>query len=101
MFVVMVHIHVKPDKVEAFRIATIENASNSINEPGVARFDFYQQVDDPTRFTLIEMYRSEESPQKHRETAHYTRWNTTVSEMMEEPRKKVTYNILYPSVIEN
>jgi quinol monooxygenase YgiN len=66
----------------------------------VARFDFYQQADDPTRFTLIEMYRSDEAPSKHRDTPHYARWRDAVADMLAEPRTKVTYNILYPPVIE-
>jgi len=100
MFVVIVHAHVKPESVEAFKDATKDNASNSIQESGIARFDVYQQTDDPSRFTLIEVYRSEDSPNKHRETAHYARWSATVSDMMVEPRTKTTYNILYPPVSE-
>jgi quinol monooxygenase YgiN len=101
MFVVIVHAHVKPESIEAFKIATLDNARNSIQEPGVARFDFYQQADDPTRFSLIEIYRSEDAPIKHRETAHYTRWSAAVTNMMVEPRTKVTYNILYPPISES
>ena len=98
MFVVIVHAHVKPESVEAFKAVTHENASNSIQEAGIARFDVYQQTDDSTRFTLIEVYRSEDAPSKHRETVHYARWSAIVSDMMAEPRTKTTYNILYPPV---
>jgi len=100
MFVVIVLAHVKSDRIEDFKIATIDNASNSMKEPGIARFDFYQQSDDPTRFTLIEIYRSEDAPNKHRETVHYARWSATVTDMMAEPRTKVIHNILYPPVSE-
>jgi (4S)-4-hydroxy-5-phosphonooxypentane-2,3-dione isomerase len=96
MFVVIVNVRVKPENIEAFKIATHDNASNSIHEPGIARFDVYQQVDDPTVFSLIEVYRSEAAPAKHRETAHYARWSSTVTDMMAEPRNKTTYNVLYP-----
>jgi autoinducer 2-degrading protein len=100
MFVVLVNVHIKAECVEEFKIATLNNASNSIHEQGVARFDIYQQVDDPTRFSLIEIYRSEDAPIKHRETAHYARWSAIVSDMMAEPRTKVTYKILYPPISE-
>ena len=100
MHVVIVYVHVKKDSIDAFISATLENARNSIKEPGVARFDIYQQSDDPTRFTLIEVYRSEDSPNKHRETPHYLRWSSAASEMMEESRTKVLYNILYPPIAE-
>jgi quinol monooxygenase YgiN len=96
MFTVIVHAHVKPESINAFKAITLDNARNSIQEPGIARFDFYQQADDPTRFTLIEIYRSEDAPIKHRETAHYIRWRDTVADMLVEPRIKVTYDILFP-----
>jgi (4S)-4-hydroxy-5-phosphonooxypentane-2,3-dione isomerase len=98
MHVVIVSIHVKQESIDAFITATLDNASNSVKEPGVARFDFYQQTDDPTHFTLIEVYRSEHAPLRHRETSHYLRWNNAVSEMIAESRSKVIYQILYPPI---
>lgn len=100
MLVAIVTVHVKQKFIEQFKAATLDNASNSIKEPGVARFDVYQQSDDPTRFTLVEIYRSEEAPNKHRQTTHYARWRDTVSEMMAEPRTRLTYTIIYPPVTE-
>jgi (4S)-4-hydroxy-5-phosphonooxypentane-2,3-dione isomerase len=100
MLVAIVQAHVKPEFIEAFKIATLDNASNSIKEPGVARFDVYQQTDDATRFSLVEIYRSEDDPAKHRETSHYARWRDTVAEMMVEPRTRITYTIVYPPAFE-
>ncbi|MBU1880116.1 MAG: antibiotic biosynthesis monooxygenase, partial [Chloroflexi bacterium] len=74
MFIVHVHIHVKPELVEAFKAATLANARASIQEPGVARFDVIQQLDDPTRFILVEVYRTREDAAKHKDTAHYPVW---------------------------
>src|SRR5580693_5079070 len=88
MLIVHVHVRVKAESVEAFRAATIENARNSIQEPGIARFDFLQQSDDPSRFLLIEIYRSAEAPARHRETAHYIAWRDAVADMMAEPRSR-------------
>ena len=73
MFIVHVFVHVKPDQVEAFKAATVENAWNSVQEPGIARFDVIQQVDDPTHFVLVEVYRTPDDPARHKETAHYKR----------------------------
>lgn len=95
MLVVTVHVHVKPECVDAFRDATIDNASYSVQEPGVARFDVIQQADDPTRFILIEAYRSEAAPAAHKATAHYVRWRDTVEPMMAEPRHAVRYNSVF------
>lgn len=96
MLVVHVFVHVKPETVEAFKAATLENARNSVQEPGIARFDVVQQVDDPTRFVLVEVYRTADDPGRHKETAHYKRWRETVADMMAEPRYSVKYTNVFP-----
>ncbi len=96
MHIVLVHIHVKPEYREAFIQATLENARNSIQEPGIARFDFLQQKEEPDRFTLVEVYYAESDQEKHRQTAHYQKWRDAVAEMMAEPRQGVRYTNLFP-----
>lgn len=96
MFIVHVFVHVKKNEVEAFKKATIENAQNSINEPGIARFDFVQQQDDSTRFVLVEVYRTAEDPAMHKETAHYQKWRDTVADMMAEPRSAIKFFNVHP-----
>jgi len=96
MYIVHVHVHVKPDFVNEFREPTIENARNSIREPGVARFDVIQKIDDPTRFILIEVYRTMGDPGRHKETVHYARWRDTVAEMMSEPRQALKFDGVFP-----
>jgi quinol monooxygenase YgiN len=97
MLIVHVFVHVKPDCVEAFKAASLENARHSVQEPGIARFDVIQQVDDPTRFVLVEIYRTAAAPTQHKETAHYTAWRDTVADLMAEPRSSVKYANLFPS----
>ncbi len=96
MHIMHVFIHVKADKLEEFRKATEANASASIQEQGVARFDFLQQADDPTRFLLVEVYRTPEDAGKHKETAHYNRWREIVEPLLAEPRSRITYHNLVP-----
>src|SRR5690349_18083411 len=96
MLTVHVHIRVKPDRVEAFKAACVENSRNSLQEPGVARFDVLQQQDDPTRFLLVEVYRSAEAPAAHKRTAHYQAWAEAVTDMMAEPRSSVKFDKVYP-----
>lgn len=96
MLIVQVMVHVKTDQVDAFKKATTENARNSVNEPGIARFDVIQQVDDPTRFVLIEVYRTEDAPARHKESAHYRRWRDMVEPMMAEPRNGIKYENVFP-----
>jgi len=96
LFIVHVQVQVKPDAVEAFRAATLENARHSINEPGVARFDVVQSVEDPTRFVLLEVYRSPEAQPAHRATAHYARWRDAVADLMAAPRSPARYVNVFP-----
>jgi (4S)-4-hydroxy-5-phosphonooxypentane-2,3-dione isomerase len=96
MLIVHVFVQVKPESVEAFAAATLENARNSVREPGVVRFDVMQQEDDPTRFTLIEVYRTAEDPARHKATAHYAAWRDAVESMMAEPRRGLKYRARFP-----
>ena len=91
MLIVHVHVHVKPDQIEAFKTATIANATASVREPGIARFDVIQQADDLSRFILVEVYRTTEATVAHKETSHYATWRDTVAPMMAEPRVGVKY----------
>lgn len=96
MYIVHVFVHVKPDQIEAFKGATIENARNSLLEPGVGRFDVIQQTDDRTRFVLGEVYRTPMDADRHKETAHYMLWRDAVAGMMAEPRTSVKYLNVFP-----
>jgi autoinducer 2-degrading protein len=96
LHVVHVHVQVRPDAVEAFRQASVVNASQSLNEPGVARFDLIQQQDDPTRFVLVEAYRTPEAIAAHKDTAHYAVWRDAVALLMAEPRHSTKYLNLFP-----
>lgn len=100
MIIVHVFVHVTPDTVDAFTTATLENARNSVNEPGVVRFDVIQQDDDPTQFLLIEIYRTPADAALHKETAHYATWRDTVAAMMAEPRRSLKYHALFPASAE-
>jgi (4S)-4-hydroxy-5-phosphonooxypentane-2,3-dione isomerase len=97
MLVVHVDVHVKPECIEAFRAASLENARHSVREPGIARFDVVQRQDDPTRFVLVEAYRSAEAPAAHKETAHYAKWRDAAAAMMAEPRSSVKYVSVFPA----
>jgi len=96
MQIVHVHVRVKPDSIEQFKEATVENAGKSIEEPGIARFDVVQDIIDPARFVLIEVYRHPEAPAAHKETAHYNKWRDTVAALMAEPRTSIRYTNVFP-----
>ena len=92
----VVHVHVRPECVNGFTVASVANARESVQEPGMARFDVIQNNDDPTRFVLVEVYRTAEDPARHKETAQYMTWRDTVADMMAEPRSAVKFENIFP-----
>jgi autoinducer 2-degrading protein len=99
MIVTCVHVHVKPESIHDFIIASEANHLESVKEKGNLRFDFVQQDDDPCRFMIYEAYESEEDAATHKSAPHYLKWRNEVQDMMAEPRKGVKYNILQPAEI--
>jgi quinol monooxygenase YgiN len=97
VLVVHVFVHVKPESVERFAAATLENARASVREPGVVRFDVLRQEDDPARFVFVEIYRTADDPARHKATAHYAAWRDAVEPMLAEPRRSVKYQALFPA----
>jgi autoinducer 2-degrading protein len=96
MFIVLVYVHVKPESIRIFKEVTLENARNSVQELGIARFDIIQQRDNPEHFVLVEVYRSETDSAEHKKTAHYKKWRETVAPMMAEDRSSVKYSNVFP-----
>ena len=96
MLIVHVFIEVKPEFRDEFIDETKANAKASIKEPGIARFDFLQDIGKPNAFLLVEVYRTEADPAKHKETKHYQKWNEAVKDMMAVPRSKKIYKNILP-----
>jgi quinol monooxygenase YgiN len=96
MYIVHVHIQVKQGTEDAFIAASVENARNSVQEAGVARFDVIRDTADRSKFVLVEVYRDTAAAASHKETAHYAKWRDTVADMMAAPRNGVKYENLFP-----
>jgi autoinducer 2-degrading protein len=97
MFIIQVQVHVNPEQVDSFINATKENAmSSTSNEPGIIRFDVMQLEEDPSRFELLEVYRTREDSLKHKETPHYKRWREIAEPLMAEPRTRAVYRNIFP-----
>src|SRR5262249_21281808 len=97
MLVVHVHVRVRPDDVEKFLDATITNASASLQEPGVLRFDVLADEADPTHVVLVEVYRDAAAAAAHKETSHYAVWRDTVAGMMAQPRESTKFRAVFPA----
>lgn len=95
MFIYLVEIEVKPENLEEFKAATLENAQKTTQEPNNVRFDVLQRGDDPCKFMLYEVYVDESGLEEHRLTEHYRRWKDAVASWMAAPRKATKYGELF------
>ena len=97
MQVTIVHVWVKPERVDDFIRASARNHEGSVGEPGNRRFDVLQDAADPAKFVLYEAYESEEDAARHKRTPHYLAWRDAVADMMAKPRQGVPHRALYPT----
>ena len=97
MFIIHVQCIVNPDQIDAFKATTIDNAQNTLREPGALRFDVIQEQDDPTRFMLVEIYRTQDDHARHKQTPHYEKWAAAAPDMLAEPRTRIFYNNICPN----
>lgn len=74
MIIFQVHHYIKPEHIDAYLAATLENARLTVQEPGVFRFDVLQDQEDPAHFSLFEVYRDETARAEHLETEHFKAW---------------------------
>lgn len=95
MHTVLVYVHVHSENIEQFIDETKKNAQQSRDEPGVIRFDVFQEKTDQTKFLLIEIYQTPEDQALHKETSHYIEWRDNVAQMMAEPRTGVPHIQLF------
>ena len=95
MYVVSVTVHVKPEQVEPFIQATLDNARHTRHEPGNVRFDVLRAEEEPARFLLYEAYQTKDDFVKHQQTEHYLRWKQTVADWMAQPRQGVKHQSLF------
>lgn len=95
MYVVAVTVLVKPEFMERFVDATLDNAQNTRSEPGNVRFDVLRAEEDPNRFMLYEAYHSKDDFAKHQQTEHYLRWKAKVADWMAQPRQGVKHQSIF------
>ena len=96
MFVVHINIKIKPEYIEEFKQLCVENAKNSVKEPGIKRFDVLQNFDDPTLFVLVEAYLDESGVAHHKQTTHYNKWRSEAERMIVGERTRTRYTPIWP-----
>ncbi|HEX5108937.1 MAG TPA: putative quinol monooxygenase [Vicinamibacterales bacterium] len=76
MYIVLVQVTVRPDLLDEFERALLHNARESVaRDPGCIRFDVSQQIDDPLRWIMHEVYTDAAAHAAHRQSPHFLAYN--------------------------
>ena len=80
MHIVLVLVTIRPEMTGDFERALLHNARESVaRDPGCLRFDVSQQLDDPAKWILYEVYDSPEAHAAHRQSAHFLAYDAIAS----------------------
>ncbi|MEW5827894.1 MAG: putative quinol monooxygenase [Chloroflexota bacterium] len=96
MFIFQVHHYIKPEMIEAYKAATLENARKTVLEPGILRFDVFQDAEDPTHFSLFEVYRDDAAREAHLQTGHFNTWKEVYLAAKDRTGNGNTFTALFP-----
>jgi autoinducer 2-degrading protein len=84
MQALIVEFRIKPDHVDAFAAAIIDNARASRDtEPGCRQFDVCTDPAQPGLFFLYELYDDEAAVQAHLASAHFLKMNAATADWVE------------------
>jgi quinol monooxygenase YgiN len=96
MYIFQVHHFIKPDQIDSYKAATLENARQTILEPGVLRFDVFQDAQNPAHFSLLEVYRDLAARDAHLQTEHFLKWKDVYLQTQERKGNGDEFNALFP-----
>jgi len=97
MFVQLVHIRIKPGRVQEFFDVFRTNFEGTRAEPGNFRFDMLQDPEDENHFVIYEAFEDEAAVDAHRETDHYRKTVEGLKDLMTTgTREKDFYRMVMP-----
>lgn len=78
----MTEFQVGLDHLDGFLTASEVFASASLREPGMVSFALLQRIDDPSRFSLFEVFHDDQARETQRHTLHFQAWMEAISEWL-------------------
>ena len=98
MLIYQFHHYIKPELVEAYKDAILENVRETVKEPGIIRFEVFQDSEDPTHFSLLEIYRDQVARETHLETPHFLKFKDAYlgGEMGAKKGQGIQFEMLFP-----
>jgi (4S)-4-hydroxy-5-phosphonooxypentane-2,3-dione isomerase len=97
MVILQVELYVKPEYVDAFKAATIQNGNESRQESGNLRFELLEDSTNPTRFMLTEIYLDEAAMNVHFNSPHFQEWRAAVAGHFVADGQPIRYTPVFPS----
>lgn len=82
---VVAHIHAKPGAEAALRAVLEGFVAPTRAEEGCLRYDLFEDLKNPGKYTFIEEWTSEEALAKHGQSAHIQAGRAQFPELLAEP----------------
>ena len=95
MYLVLVSLVVRPEFLEAFLVATLEMAHESLKEDGVRRFEVIRQENDPAHFIMYKTFNARGDYDAHLTTLHVKDWQQKIQGMLAGPTREDAYTQLF------
>ncbi len=99
MVIFQFHHHIKPEFIETYKAAVLEDARLSIQEEGILRFEVLQDSQDPTHFSLLEVYRDVAAREYHMQTPYLLKFRETVLGMFAQKGQVDEFCLFFPGEI--
>ena len=98
MFAAYFTVSVKPNDIEKFLEACLENAKASVrDEPDCYRFEMLRDKNDQNRICFIEVFKNEQAMEAHYETRHFSKLWQTTENMIDREMGETTMELIYSS----
>eukprot|EP00401_Gymnodinium_catenatum_P065012 CAMPEP_0117508142 /NCGR_PEP_ID=MMETSP0784-20121206/26794_1 /TAXON_ID=39447 /ORGANISM="" /LENGTH=357 /DNA_ID=CAMNT_0005303683 /DNA_START=35 /DNA_END=1108 /DNA_ORIENTATION=+ len=91
-------ITVTTGQEKLFMLLTKAYAEDTACESTCLRCDFLRNVESPSSFLLIKVYRNERGEKKHFTEKHWWKWRELVAPLMAKPRSEQRYVSIFPSL---
>ncbi len=98
MFAAYFTVNVKPNDMEKFLEACIENGQASVrDEPDCYRFEILRDKNNQNRICFMEVFKNEQALQTHWETPHFSKMLQTIENMVDGEWDQTDMESVYSS----
>ncbi|MBI4730600.1 MAG: antibiotic biosynthesis monooxygenase [Chloroflexi bacterium] len=101
MVIFQFHHYLKPEFIEAYKAAILEDARESVKEDGILSFEVFQDKSDLTHFSLLEIYRDTQAREFHLQQPYFLKFKETVigQEMFARKGTGDEFDLLFPGKV--